>query len=525
VAHDGWHAATLTAAVAVAAAVISACGGERVGTIAVPDSAGNVGQYASLELDAVGNPVITYRAVSGLDLKVVHCNDRACAGDGEVFAQPDATERDIARRTSLELDARGNPVVAYEDFTELDLKVLHCGNPDCTAGNSITTPDAEGTVGRWNALALDAAGNPVVSYHDGTHGDLKVLHCNDPDCRGGDESIARPDMEGDTGWWSALAVDALGNPVVAYHNASNRDLHILHCNDPDCGGGDDSVVALETPGAVDGLWPSLALDGAGNPVIAHYDRTHGDLLLVHCDDPLCDGDESRAVDGEGDVGRRPSLQLDAAGHPVIAYEDFGNEDLKILRCNDPACTGGDEHIAAIDKEVEVGRWASLVLDSDDVPVVAYYDLTNGDLKLLRCADASCRRVRQAREAGYCFDIDADTRCNEADPDDDGDGCADERERQTAPGSEASGGRRDPTNTWDYFNPTRDRYNRIDDVLAVVRQYGQGEYLPDLAPNPRYQARTDRTFRGPEPWDLGPPDNLQTEDDVLLVIAQYFHDCG
>ena len=112
---------------------------------------------------------------------------------------------------------------------------------------------------------------------------------------------------------------------------------------------------------------------------------------------------------------------------------------------------------------------------------------------------------------------------------DADGCPDEREQQTAAGSETSGGRRDYFNDWDYFNPTHDGQNRIDDVLAVVEQYFKDEFLPSPpnppgAPNPAYTAQTDRTTIGPDRWDLGPPDGQQRMDDILSSLAQYFHDC-
>ena len=91
---------------------------------------------------------------------------------------PDTTG-DVGWYASLVLDAGGNPVISY--YGAGDLKVLHCNDPACADGDDIpSSPDTTGTVGWHTSLALDAAGNPVVSYYDRTNGDLKVPQCNDP---------------------------------------------------------------------------------------------------------------------------------------------------------------------------------------------------------------------------------------------------------------------------------------------------------------------------------------------------------
>jgi hypothetical protein len=111
------------------------------------------------------------------------------------------------------------------------------------------------------------------------------------------------------------------------------------------------------------------------------------------------------------------------------------------------------------------------------------------------------------------------------PDTDEDGCSDGVELGP---DQTLGGRRDPLNPNDYFNPSHDGKNRIDDILAVVRQYFDDAYLDpptNTIPNPAYNPDTDRTPLGPNLWNLGPPNGLQRIPDILAMMAQYYHDCS
>ncbi len=313
-------------------------------SITAPDTAGSIGQYSSLALDAGGNPVVSYHDATNLDLKVMHCNDANCAGGGESITAPD-TAGSIGQYSSLALDAGGNPVVSYRDSNNQDLKVMHCNDANCAGGDeSITSPDTTSSVvGEYTSLALDGAGNPVVSYYDTTNSDLKLLHCNDANCAGGGESITSPDTLGNVGKFTSLSLDGVGNPVVSYCVlllSICDGLRVLHCNDANCAPGSDSINQPDIVGNVGGE-TSIALDAAGNPVVSYYDATNGDLKVMHCNDANCAGnlDESiTAPDTGGDVGQYTSLVLDAMGSPVVSYFDLTNGDLKLLYCNDANCS-------------------------------------------------------------------------------------------------------------------------------------------------------------------------------------------
>ncbi len=469
-------------------------------SITSPDTDGDVGKCSSLALDANGYPVASYHDHTNGNLKVMHCNDANCVGGDESITSPDAGTSYVGQYTSLVLDASGNPVVSYYDFTYgyRDLKLLHCDDPNCAGGDeSITSPDTGGDVGADSSLALDANGYPVVSYIGPGRESLRVLHCNDPNCAGGDESITEPDPSTVAfyGASTSLVLDAGGNPVVSYLNGADVGVKLLHCNDPDCSGDDESVTLVA--GLLQGCCTSLALDASGYPAISYtwIGETDSGLGLVHCNDPNCiGGDESHAFpDPSHTVGMDTSLVLDASGNPVVSYHAQGG--LGVLHCGNPDCTAGNT-LEVPDRAGSMYH-TSLVLDATGNPVVTYHDsYENQDLKVLHCNDPDC----------IGGDIDHD-------------GCPDWAEQQTAPGRELLGGLRDLKNAWDYFNPTNDGVNLVDDILVVVDHYG----LEDGQGG--YDEKYDRTYEGPSAWNLGPPDGVILVADILHAVAQYGHDCG
>jgi hypothetical protein len=101
-------------------------------------------------------------------------------------------------------------------------------------------------------------------------------------------------------------------------------------------------------------------------------------------------------------------------------------------------------------------------------------------------------------------------------DTDHDACADTRELGP---NEWLGGRRDPVNQWDFFDPNHDGQHTMADVLIVVQHYGQTSTSPDYSPD------VDRTSPGPNYWNLGPPNGKISIEDVLAAARIYHQNCN
>jgi hypothetical protein len=96
------------------------------------------------------------------------------------------------------------------------------------------------------------------------------------------------------------------------------------------------------------------------------------------------------VDGAStDVGKYNSLTIGADGLPVISYYDSTNLDLKVLKCGTLTCAPVSSNIiTTVDSVGNVGTFNSIAIGGDRMPVIFYYD-TSGGLKVLKCGTASC----------------------------------------------------------------------------------------------------------------------------------------
>ena len=116
-----------------------------------------------------------------------------------------------------------------------------------------------------------------------------------------------------------------------------------------------------------------------------------------------------------------------------------------------------------------------------------------------------------------------------DSDLDGDGCTDLQEFGD---DENLGGRRNPLDFWDFFDPNRDGAVGLLDFLAVLRHFGtvgDPSTLDPDGPEPpigEYWALADRGGQAPDgdPWDELPANGSIGLTDFLSVLRQFGHTC-
>jgi hypothetical protein len=358
-------------------------------TLNAVDSAGNVGRYPSIAIGADGLPVIAYNDNNSIVLNVAKCANAACTAGTSTHSIVDSAGF-VGEHTSIAIGTDGLPVIAYYDGTNFNLKVAKCVNAACTTGTSTlsTVDNSAGDVGQYTSIAIGADGLPVIAYHDVTNFDLKVAKCVNAACTG-ESTLSIVDEAGNVGAFASIAIGADGLPVIAYYDNTSFDLNVAKCVNAACTG-ESTISTVDAPANV-GMYTSIAIGADGLPVIAYWDLTNFDLKVAKCTNAACTAGTSTLsiVDSAGNVGSRASLSIGADGLPVIAYYDLTNGDLKVAKCANAACTAGTSTLSTVDSTGDVGQFISIAIGADGLPVIAYWNATNLDLKVAKCANVFC----------------------------------------------------------------------------------------------------------------------------------------
>src|SRR5262245_48203134 len=293
----------------------------------------------------------------------------------------------VGQYSSVATGTDGLALISYYDATNGDLKVAHCSNVACTAA-TLTTVDSAGSVGQYSSVAIGTDGLALISYYDASNGDLKVAHCSDVLCTS--YTYTTLQSEDNVGLFTSVTIGTDGLGFISYYDATNGDLKVAHCSDLACTTATRTTLTfLKSEGNV-GQFTSVTITG-GHGLISYYDSTDQVLKLALCPDVACTSPTmTNTPDRTGNVGQYSAVTIGADGIPLISYYDATNGDLKVAHCGeavDSICTSATR--TTLQSEGHVGQFTAVTIGSDGLALISYYDASNGDLKVAHCFDVVC----------------------------------------------------------------------------------------------------------------------------------------
>jgi len=265
-------------------------------------------------------------------------------------------------------------------------------------------------VGSYISLTMNPLSQlPYVSYYDSYNQDLVYAHLmphGGGNC-GTDNNWYCDSIDTGGNVGTATSIDIWSDNIdtyrvgISYHDVTNRSLKYISwtCTGPTCTIKND--VTIDDPATIYvsmGNATSMKFAANGNPVIAYYrsNLLADDALMLaeyvgssgNCGEGGAAGKwDCTVIDAGEGVGRYVSLDIPAEGMPVIAYYDAGNGDLKYAQywgIVDPDCYGDNGYFCqALDTSGDVGLFPSVTAQRqiDDQPFrIAYFDNTNHRLK-------------------------------------------------------------------------------------------------------------------------------------------------
>lgn len=225
------------------------------------DASGQVGYFPSLAVDCADQPHISYFDNTLNDIKYAHRSPtgwriETIDAEGLPGFHIPAGFTQIALRPEPDPDQclAVQPQVAYlaYRYKPYDGELRFATRRD--DGWQIETVDSATGAGGFPSLALDATGNPWISYYragtwDYHSGELRVAHRNNGRWR-----AHVVDRRENAGRFNNLAISEHGMPVVAYYTAKTGDLRMAWWTDR------WQTQMLAADGDV-GAWVRLAIDG------------------------------------------------------------------------------------------------------------------------------------------------------------------------------------------------------------------------------------------------------------------------
>lgn len=271
-----------------------------------------------------------------------------------------------------------------------DGSVLCSDLPGVSTTTTVGFPGSGG-VGDYNAIAVGSDGLPVISFWESS-GILHVAKCANAACSGlaTDTPVDDP-LVNSVGSFTSIAIGTDGLPVISYRDQTAATLKVAKCANPSCTGAATITTVDDPPTNGVGLFTSIAIGSDGFPVISYYDETALALKVAKCANAACIGLATITTvdDSANDLGRYSSIAIGSDGLPVVSYRDNTAGTLKVAKCATATCTGAATITTIDDSVVNSGTYTSIAIGADGLPVISYYGNSAGALMVAKCINAAC----------------------------------------------------------------------------------------------------------------------------------------
>ncbi|HAB53531.1 MAG: hypothetical protein A3K31_06260 [Ignavibacteria bacterium RIFOXYA12_FULL_35_25] len=248
----------------------------------VNDDAGTAGQaYPSIAMDGIGNFVIAWIDArnSSDDIYYQRYNSIGIAQGVNAKANDDAGTA-YQEYPSITMDGSGNFIIAWEDFRNGNWNIYYqrYNSIGITQGVNVKANDDLGTTSQYApSIALDGIGNFVIAWHDyrNNNYDIYYQRYNSIGIAQGVNTKVNDDAEANGQYDASIAMDDVGNFVIAWddNRNNNYDIYYQRYNSIGIAQGINTKVNNDT--GTDGqYYPSIAMDGVGNFVIVWLDNRY-----------------------------------------------------------------------------------------------------------------------------------------------------------------------------------------------------------------------------------------------------------
>lgn len=321
----------------------------------VVDNDNDVGKYASIALDSLDRPHISYYDSKNQNLKYAHW-----VGNSWIITIID-TEGDVGIGGTIALDQADNPHISYYDNTNNQLKYAFW-----TGQNWDYQTVSSG--GSRSSLAIDTVGIPHIAYGSGNifyarpvNGVWEVENIQDP---------VFPDADYDS---PSLALDSENHPHIVYDfsipNTTIDNLRYVYWT-----GTSWQRQVIDSNSSSSGI--SLDVDDNDNWHVSYYNGVNGSLRYAS----NANGGISQTIDSfirlQGNIlPVSTSLVTDNDNTPHLVYHDIYRHQLKYIRL-----LSDGSPIEVIDQANNLGQYTSLVIGNESLLLVGYYDGFANDLK-------------------------------------------------------------------------------------------------------------------------------------------------